>query len=326
VFEDPKFREGNRYSGTATISDFYFDQSLSPRGSRARFDVGFRWSRDNRIDQTPVLPRASFAYRLGASSKLELGWGQYAQFPEIYEVFAPIHNPGLLPQRATHYVAAVEHRFDRETRLRLEAYDRDYRDVLDTPFLFPRLVNGIISWPSLPPQYFNSVRGYTRGIEIVLQRRSANRLNGWISYDLGYSRDRDSLTHTSYAAENDRRHAVNLYGSYRVTPSVNLSARWTYGSGTPIPGYWTYVGGGNYSVSAVQNAERLSAYERLDLRLNKSVIHEKWKMTWYAEVVNALNHSNERFMGIGGDFALNAYPRYGYTLNLLPSVGVSVDF
>jgi len=55
-------------------------------------------------------------------------------------------------------------------------------------------------------------------------------------------------------------------------------------------------------------------------------VHDRWKMTLYAEALNATNDRNLRYMGVGGNLQDQAWPRFGSMAPLLPSVGISVDF
>ena len=132
----------------------------------------------------------------------------------------------------------------------------------------------------------------------------------------------DGVTGQSFPSDLDQRHTVNVYGGYRVRPSVNLSLRWSYGSGFPIPGY-LQQGGGLYYLSGSRNQLRFNPYSRTDLRVNKAWTHEKWKLTFYGEVINLTNRANymfESFDGWGGT------GRVWLTLDkmfpVLPSAGV----
>jgi len=59
------------------------------------------------------------------------------------------------------------------------------RDLIFQPLFDPRIVGGNIIAPPLNPAYVNSLRGYARGVELFVQRSSANRFTGWISYAYG---------------------------------------------------------------------------------------------------------------------------------------------
>jgi len=232
------------------------------------------------------------------------------------------------PERSTHYVAAFERRLDSQTRLRIEAYDREDHGILDAPDVYPRPQAGVVTWPASAPRWTNAYDGYSRGLELVLQRRSASRLTGWVGYTLGYNRERDLMTGTWFTSDTDIRHAVNPYESYRVTPSINLSAHFNHATGSPIPGYFSVSDftAEDSTVVDARNTSRMPAYQRLDLRVNKSFVHNRWKMTLYAEALNATNHRNLRYMGVGGNLRDQAWPGLGSMAPLLPSVGLFVDF
>ena len=85
--------------------------------------------------------------------------------------------------------------------------------------------------------YANSVKGYGRGFELLLLRTSVNNWNGWVSYAYGRTMLHEGMTNQTFPGDYDQRHTVNAYVSYRIRPTVNLSARWAYGSGFPVPAY-----------------------------------------------------------------------------------------
>jgi hypothetical protein len=188
-------------------------------------------------------------------------------------------------------------------------------------------VAGKVFIPALDPPIRNSSRGYARGVEIFVQRRSANRLTGWVSYALGYARQRDGEARIAFPAEMDQRHTVNVYGSCRVRPTVNLSVKWLYGSGFPLPGFFRRSGT-TYFLTEARNAQRLDPYQRADLRINKAYIFARWKLTLYGEVVNVLNHGNYRFDSFGSyntrTGQINVY--LDRMFPILPSAGVVLEF
>ncbi len=110
---------------------------------------------------------------------------------------------------------------------------------------------------------------------------------------------RDGVLGITFPADYDQRHTVNVYGSYRVRPSVNISARWLYGSGFPLPGFLRQDGAHDFLAPA-RSAVRLGPYHRTDARVNKSWAYDRWKLTLYGEVVNLANQRNIRFDSFNG--------------------------
>ena len=268
------------------------------------------------------------AFLPNPSTKFQVSWGRYSQFPDVQDLDSIYVTTRLLPARSTHTVAAVEQRLGRLARLRVEAYQRVDRDLPFRPYEEARLAaGGQIIPDNFQAPITNSLSGRAKGVEIFLQKRTANRLTGWVSYSLGYSRQQDSVTGARFASDQDQRHTVNAYLGYRIRPSVNLSLKWTYGSGFPVPGYFQLEGGAYY-LSSVLNGARLAPYQRTDVRINKSRTFDRWKITVYGEVVNLLNRPNYRFDSYNGynPATGQAYLSFMNMFPILPSAGVMVEF
>jgi hypothetical protein len=158
----------------------------------------------------------------------------------------------------------------------------------------------------------------------MLQRRSANRLSGWIGYTFAYARQRFYFEPIYSAAPDDQRHTINAFASYRLTRSISFSGKWLYGSGFPVVSNFQIIGD---SFLPVGNPVRLSPYERLDLRADKSFAYSRWKFTLYGEVLNVTNHNNRRFLRGSVD------PRTGQAvlqtergIPVVPTAGVTFEF
>ncbi len=320
----------DQYGGTGMLASGFLNQAWSNSNGRVRLSAGGRWDRHSIDAVSTFSPQAGMTVGLWQSAQLQLGWGQYVQFPEVSEFTSNLGNRRLLPIRSTHASAAVEQRVGTRMRLRATFYDRQDRDLLYQPFLQPRLINGAVFAPSSNPAYQNSLRGYGRGFEFFAQRSTANGIDGWISYAYGRTWMHDGATNGSFPSDYDQRHTVNAYLSYRIRPTVNVSARWTYGSGFPVRAFvrskesYSYPWADVYALGAERNRLRIGPYERLDLRVNKSWTRAKWKTTLYGEVVNATNRANYRFDNFEGYDSRNrlAYITLDRLFPILPSVGI----
>jgi hypothetical protein len=241
---------------------------------------------------------------------------------------SPSGGRRLQPLRSNHMTATVEQRLSDNLRLRFEAWNRDDRDLISSPLWDPRLRNGLVYLP-WDPRLENSTRGYSRGAQVMLQRRSANRLSGWVGYTLGYSRQRDGITRLHSWNPWDQRHLVNVYASYRLRPTLNLSSRWTYASGEPIRGYYEErPGSSGIYLSEQPNLLRMDAYQRLDLRANKAFLFDSWKLTLYGELLNATNHNNQRMVGLRSINIRTGQVRLSFdrVLPIIPVGGIAVEF
>jgi hypothetical protein len=108
-------------------------------------------------------------------------------------------------------------------------------------------------------------------------------------------RDGEAHLHFADGSAVHRQH----FRSWRLRPTVNLSLKGLYGSGYPLPGFFR-LQGGLYYLAESRNAVRLDAYSRIDARINKAYVFDRWKLTLYGEVINLLNRSNYRFDSFGG--------------------------
>ncbi len=316
-------RRLDEFRGRGLYAGGYVQQGAHLAGGRVHLAAGARWDRLDVSGALAASPQASLAFAPRPGTRLQVGWGQYAQFPDLNWLYSPLGRPSLAPERATHYLAAIEQRLGERSRLRLELYNRQDRDLLFRPWYEPRLSAGrILPW-RLDAPVENSLRGYARGFDLFLQRRTANGLTGWVSYSLSYARLRDAVSGARFNADYDQRHAVNVYLGWRLRPSVHLSTRWVYGSGFPVPGFLRRDQA-RYWLAEERNRTRLEPYQRADFRLNKAFVFRRWKATLYAEVVNLFNRDNYRFSSFDGYNARTgqAFVAVDRTLPILPSAGL----
>lgn len=322
------------FSRSVSQSGAYIQDAISLAGKRVNLVLGGRWDHFSQNTENTYLPRVSLSASPLRGTRLTAAAGQYSQFPDLVDLYGEFGTPTLRPEISTQFSLGLEQSLGERTRLRVEAYDRRIRDGVYSARSEFRAASpsGPILYPELGPILANSVRGYSRGIEVTLQRRSANRLTGWVSYALGYARSVDTTTNAHFWNDFDQRHTVNLFGSYRVSKSVNVSSNARYGSNYPVVGYLgTPVLHGNayFPIVSVRNETRMPPYFRLDTRVNKAFHRKRSKTTLYAEITDLTNHANYQYWGFVPDYVRP----YGYIeagrgtfLRIIPSVGLSVEF
>ncbi|MBV9081757.1 MAG: TonB-dependent receptor plug domain-containing protein [Acidobacteriaceae bacterium] len=313
----------DRYRGTGLLAGGFVEQSWATWKDRLHVNVGGRWDRHSVDNVSAFSPQAAVALNILASTRVTLGWAQHAQYPEISQFGSNLGGFWLLPARSTEVTAGIEQNVGQHTRVRVEVYQRQDRDLLYQPYLDPRLSNGKVFIPPVAPLFENSLRGRARGFEVYVQRSSSKGLTGWVSYAYGHTWMHDGVTNSSFPSDWDQRHTLNAYASYRLRPTLNVSTRWTYGSGFPVPGYFTGTSP-NYYLSNERNRLTLGPYRRVDVRINKIWEHESWSTTLYGEVLNATDATNYRFGSLDGYGVKNklAFLSIDTMFPILPSAGV----
>lgn len=299
VFNPVGIRRMDPWGGTGLRSGGYLEQGFA-RG-RISGTIGARLDGSTTIQPASASPHASLRLRLTSRTQWFAAASQAAQYvPLNLPTIANTGNPNLLPSRSNHLVSGIEHSLTSTLRLRAEVYLRTDRDLATQPLADVRLLaNGTIFTPPAIARWENSLRGTARGFEVFLQKRSANRWNGWLSYGWSRARMSDGITGARYDADTDQRHTVNGYASYRLSSSINLSARYSYGSNFPIPGFFARSGS-QYMLTTERNTARLPVYSRADIRLNKQFERKRWRGVLYVEVMNLFNANNRTFDSYNG--------------------------
>ena len=318
----------DKFSQEAWQPGAYAQHTLTGLGSRLAFTYGARVDRFGFTGQNVWMPRASVSFSAASNTKMTLAFGQYSQFAGFFQLLGEFGNPALRAERATHYTFQIEQLINDKTRVRFEAYNREDRNGIFSADTEYRLVNGVARGPGIGISGVtlqNNLRGHARGVEVFVERRSVNKLSGWVSYSYGVARYRDAATNLSFDGDFDQRHTFNAYATYRLKPTLNLSAKYRYGSSMPVPAFLS-MQGGNIDLSAQRNLLRPPAYSRLDVRANKAFNFDRWKLTLYGEVLNVLGRENVRYT-VETD-TVNQFMSVdrGTMFPLLPIAGIRVEF
>jgi CarboxypepD_reg-like domain/TonB-dependent Receptor Plug Domain len=326
-FSSQQFRQTDLFSGAMWQPGAYMQHTITGLNSRVAFTWGGRFEHLDLTGQNIWMPRGSLAISVAPSTKVTFAYGQYSQFPNPTQFLGQFRNPNLQAERASHYTLSIEQTLNERTRIRVEAYDREDRNGIYSADTEYRVLNGrtVGPAPAAPGRLQNNLRGHARGIEIFIQRRSVNKLSGWVSYSYGVARYRDAATNLSFYGDYDQRHTLNVYATYRLRPSLNVSAKFRYGSNFPIVGFLKYDGG-RLVLSDQRNQVRMPVYSRLDVRANKAFNFDQWKLTLYAEVLNVLARRNIRYTTtvdtVNGRLSINRDSMFP----LLPIAGIRVEF
>lgn len=198
---------------------------------------------------------------------------------------------------AWHADAGLEGTLGGRARWQINAFLRNESGVVWAEGLEPRRVGNAVVVPRPFASFENRLDGTSRGVEIVLHRRDANRVSGWIAYAHARTRYRDVKTGEAFDGDWDQRHTLNVYGSLRIT-SKTMGLPATYGSNRPLNGYYQETGQFDaeglpvYAPGTARNTARLPVYSRLDLRVNQAFNLGTRRLTLFVELINVMGRTN----------------------------------
>jgi hypothetical protein len=300
-------------------------QSTNLFGNRLHLMAGIRWDQVSEVDFHPVTPQAAAAWQVAQRTQLQFGYGRYGQFPDFQDLASictrrfpiTVDVPEGMIRRSDQYTAAIEQRISENIRVRVEGFDRENVNILGSAAVSPTGCSAIKPDPTLA---VFKTRDNSRGMQLIVQRRSVNRLSGWVGYTLNYSRqDFGFPSSLNIPTGTDQRHTVNAFAMYRLTPTVSLSGKMIYGSGIPL----TTV---DFVNGIFEPGHHIfGPYQRLDLRCDKAWAFERWKMTLYVEGLNLTNHNNPRLLG-AAFIANQVIAETEKGLPITPTAGVTFEF
>jgi len=305
-------------NGLGWKNDGYVQQASSFFGNRLHLVGGLRLDTAEQFDIHPVSPQLSASLQVASATQLQFGFGRYNQF-QFPEPFPGEYNGCPISfeqlQTANHYTAGVEQRIGGSTRVKVLLFDRQNATSANASYYDP------ITSTCVPQNGFTSEeRDYSRGAQIVLQSRTANRLSGWIGYTLADSRQRilelanlEQFQPKLFPTLDDQRHTLNVFASYRLSPTVHISGKFLFGSGFPIP--------------SNDDSVREGDYQRLDVRAEKDWAFDHWKLALYGEVLNLTNHYNPRYFYVSYNPATGASSVVtGQGLPITPTAALAFEF
>jgi len=294
--------------------------------ARLKATVGVRADRFAYIGETTVSPRLGLRYAIGAASALKLSYGVYYQSPETFWLNSHPANNDLPSLRAAHVVLGFEQAFGRGVRATAEIYDKTYRNYpVDPSNPYLTLAN---QGGSLVPTFFGSRliaagTGYARGLEVALRQDPSRRLSWLVDYAYSVVKFR-ALDGVLRNGDFDFRHIVNAVVTYRLSGTLELSAKWRFLGGQPYTPFdlaQTAAKNNEYYDLTKFNELRYPPYHRLDLRCEKRFIFRTWSLDAYLDLQNVYNRRNVFYK-----YWDNGQEKTVYFLPFLPFVGLQAGF
>jgi len=275
-----------------------------------------------------VAPRVSLSYALTGDLTVTAGTGMFYQQIPLIVLSSNSSFTSLAPIAATHFGAGIEYMVRPDVKLTIDLYDKEYRDLPLSPSdpTLSVVDNALFNQRFAPYKDLLSVgRAYTRGVEVMLQKKMAEDFYGLISASYFRSRYED-FNGVWRDRIYDNQVIFSVIGGYRPNRDWEASMRWTYAGGGPYTPFDPLRSGAAH-IGIVDdsraNEERYPAYHSLNLRIDKKFYFERHMLDVYLSVWNAYNRKNvaEYFW----NSTTNALDT-GYQWSMLPVVGVEYEF
>ena len=117
-----------------------------------------------------------------------------------------------------------------------------------------------------------SQRGRAMGLELMVRRQSRHGPYGWIAYTLSLSQREKAENWVAY--DFDRTHLLNVVAGMRLPRNWDLGLRLQYQSGKPA------------TTTSGYNTARGAGFFRLDLRIDKRAVWNRWLLDFYVDITN----------------------------------------
>jgi hypothetical protein len=279
-------------------------------------------------ERVRLSPRLAISYAVTDRFTLKANTGLFYQQIPLIVLASDERYERMKNISAYHVGIGMDYMLTPDTKLTIEAYNKEYWDLpLDSADPTLSVVDG-----ALFNQRFRNYqdlqslgKAYTRGVEVIIQKKMAKDIYGLISG--GYFRSRYSdFNGIWYDRVYDNQFIFSVIGGYKPEGTWEFSARWTYAGGIPYTPFdqptSTQVNLGIIDQTAI-NAERYPAYHSLNLRIDKKFYFDHHLLDIYLSVWNAYNRQND-----SSYFWNTTENRQDtqYQWSLLPIVGVEYEF
>ncbi|MEN8138659.1 MAG: TonB-dependent receptor [Bacteroidota bacterium] len=343
-------------------------------GDRIKLNAGLRLSNlmHEGENYLSLEPRILAAFMLTDKTSLKASYSEMNQYVHLLsstgsgmptDIWVPATNK-VAPQFSRQYAIGLANDIEKYgLTLSVEGYYKTMENIISykegTDFLYVSE-----PYPGEEFEYEDAVvvgNGYSKGVEFLLQKNQG-KFSGWIGYTLSYTKHKfEELNRgKEFFPRHDRRHDISIVGIYELTPRIDFSATWVYGTGDaftlateeynvydhdptePIEydvDYYPetgniYVDGGpeKYTVNhyVEKNSFRMAAYHRLDFafRFHKTLKSGR-KRTWEFGIYNVYNRKNpfyyeSSWVNEGGK-KQNVLLQYSI-FQIIPSVSYTLKF
>ena len=291
--ERPDFARNDNVNGSLNSAFASYTLQLNDRWSA---NFGLRGTYNSYNEDFDLGPRFSSRYELTPRLGLNVAAGVYYQAVPGYLISQNEQLSNLKSTRAEHYIAGIDYLLTEDTKLSVEVYDKEYSNAPVLP-----AVNSVGDRSYILDSYqqFYDVledngEAYSRGVELLIQKKLAVDFYGMVSASYFRTRHKD-YTGTWQDRSFDNQYLFSVIGGYRPNDLWEVSVRWSLLGGrayTPIDPVASAQDNSEVLDFSKFNEERYPAYHSLFARVDRRFFMKRTNLVVFVEVWNAYNQAN----------------------------------
>jgi hypothetical protein len=241
-------------------------------------------------------PRLSTTFRLNNLLTVNAATGLFYQNLPLYLLTQSDENKKLKVPYAIHYIVGLDYLLTIDTKLTVELYDKEYRDfplTRDNPTLFVvddgRALNYFRNY-----NLIDGGKAYSRGMELLIQKKLARDFYGLFSASYFRCRYRDLLGQWRNRIY-DNQYLCSIIGGYKPNNRWEFSLRWNYAGGvpyTPLDIESLSTTGNGIVYTDKINSKRFPDYHSLNIRFDRRFNFQKSNIVLFLSLWNVYNRKN----------------------------------
>lgn len=265
---------------------------------RLETTLGLRWDYFSFNGNSHPAPRFSFSYKFTERTSLNGSVGVYYQNLPLVILSQNTGNKDLKDPVAHHYVVGINHLLSENTRLTLEVYNKEYRNFPLDPSQPPLFVLDELFYDKgfffSHDNLVDMGKAYTRGVELVIQKKLARNFYGLISgsYFRSSYRDYDGIWRDRVF---DNRYLFSVEGGYKPSNKWEYSVRGVFAGGPPFTPFDIQASqAANKAIFDRNriNQERKPAYHSLNVRFDRRFNFSGSNLIFFLDCWNVYNRQN----------------------------------
>jgi len=277
------------------------------------------------FDSHQLSPRLTLEYKITPDTLLSGAWGRYLQMPEVEQIVKTLGNPSLVMTEAEHRILGVEHQFSSRYSLKAEVYQKPMKNLVIS-----------LDENKPPDNQVNRGTGEAYGFDVFFKRKPSHGKMGWLSFSWAKSSRTNKITGVTRDFIGDQ--PLTLTGVWGQ-PFGGEWKRWDWSlkaqvrSGRP---YTEVVGRQREDADdpnsrwiaqfGKRNAKRLPTYYKVDFRIAREVLFNRFKAKFYLDMQNVTFANNIVAYDYGDEFEKIDNPTIIASLPFYPHIGIQMEF